>query len=161
MATGELSYVSTCLYRRIHECLQDYVSPDVLRQTKSQKKLVLTGVSRFNTKPKTGISFLEENKLIYTDPNEPRARSLAAFLKNSTRFDKRLLGDFISKPESIDILKAFVNLFDFKGVRSSKFDILSDVLQLTISIEICSRCDAGLAGDIPSSRGVATDQSNH
>ncbi len=86
-------------------------------QTKSQKKLVLTGAARFNAKPKAGILFLEENKLIYTDPNEPRARSLAMFLKSSTRLDKRLLGDFISKPDNIEILKAFIGLFDFKNVR--------------------------------------------
>ncbi|KAI0831147.1 Sec7-domain-containing protein [Trametes gibbosa] len=86
-----------------------------LQETKSKKKLVLTGASRFNTKPKTGLAFLEENKLIYTDPNEPRAVSLAKFLKNSARIDKRLLGDFISRPDNIDVLKAFMELFDFKG----------------------------------------------
>lgn len=85
-------------------------------KTKAQKKLVLTGASRFNTKPKTGISFLEENKLIYTDPNEPRSHSLAVFLKKNTRLDKRLLGDFISKPEHIDVLKEFIGLFDFENV---------------------------------------------
>ena len=100
---------------------QDYVSPDSLRQVKAQKKLVLTGASRFNAKPKTGIAFLEENKLIYSDPNEPRAHSLAAFLKNCTSLDKRLLGDYISKPDNIDLLKAFVGLFDFNKVRILKW----------------------------------------
>ena len=76
----------------------------------------MTGASRFNTKPKTGISFLEDNKLIFTDPSEPRPHSLAKFLKSCTRLDKRLLGDFISKPENLDVLKAFVSLFDFKNV---------------------------------------------
>ena len=88
-------------------------------QTKSQKKRVLTGASRFNAKPKTGIAYLEENKLIYDDPNEPRPYSLAKFLKSSTRLDKRLLGDFISRQENIEVLKAFVGLFDFKNVRVS------------------------------------------
>ena len=83
---------------------------------------MLTGAARFNLKPKTGIAFLEENKLIYTDPNESRDHSLAVFLKSSTRLDKRLLGDFISKPENIELLKAFMELFDFKGVsRNGKF----------------------------------------
>ncbi|EKM55633.1 uncharacterized protein PHACADRAFT_121344 [Phanerochaete carnosa HHB-10118-sp] len=106
---------------------EDYIALDDLRQTKSQKKLVLTGVSRFNAKPKTGISFFEENKLIYTDPDEPRAKSLAVFLKNSTRLDKRLLGDFISKPENIDILKAFISLFGFKG--KSVADAMRELLE--------------------------------
>lgn len=77
---------------------------------------MLTGAARFNTKPKTGIAFLEENRLIYNDPDESREHSLAMFLKSSTRLDKRLLGDFLSKPENADLLKAFMGLFDFKDV---------------------------------------------
>ncbi len=77
----------------------------------------MTGAARFNAKPKTGLAFLEENKLIYSDPNEPRPLSLAKFLRNSARIDKRLLGDFISRPDNIEVLKEFLRLFDFKGVR--------------------------------------------
>ncbi|KAF8078137.1 hypothetical protein FPV67DRAFT_1464319 [Lyophyllum atratum] len=95
----------------------EFPTPESLIQTKSQKKLILTGAARFNAKPKTGIAFLEENKLIYTDLSDEitKAHSLASFLKSCTRLDKRLLGDFISKPEHIDILKAFIGLFDFKN----------------------------------------------
>ncbi|OCH87410.1 Sec7-domain-containing protein [Obba rivulosa] len=91
-----------------------FAFPDELMHVKSRKKLILTGVARFNAKPKTGLSFLEENKLIYTDPDEPRPVSLAKFLKSSTRLDKRVIGDFISKPENTEVLKAFMSLFDFK-----------------------------------------------
>ncbi|KAG5650374.1 hypothetical protein H0H81_012461 [Sphagnurus paluster] len=94
-----------------------FPSPESLMQTKSQKKLILAGAARFNAKPKSGVTFLEENKLIYTDLSEEvtKAHSLASFLKSCTRLDKRLLGDFISKPENIEILKAFIQLFDFKN----------------------------------------------
>ncbi|KAI0797843.1 Sec7-domain-containing protein [Abortiporus biennis] len=92
----------------------NYTPVEQLIQTKSQKKLVLTGASRFNAKPKTGLLFLEENKLIYADPDEPRPLSLAKFLKSCTRLDKRLLGDYLSKPENLDLLKAFMSLLDFK-----------------------------------------------
>ena len=79
----------------------------------------MTAASRFNTKPKVGLSFLEENKLIYADVTDPtdRPKSLAKFLKSCGRLDKRVLGDFISRPENIDVLKAFISLFDFKDVR--------------------------------------------
>jgi brefeldin A-resistance guanine nucleotide exchange factor 1 len=87
-------------------------------QSKSRKKLVLTGAARFNTKPKAGIAFLEENKLIYADQLS-QDQSLATFLKGCTRLDKRLLGDFISKPDNIKVLKAFIELFDFKDVSSN------------------------------------------
>ena len=78
----------------------------------------MTGAALFNTKPKTGIAFLEEHKLIYADVNDDisPAKSLAIFLKGCTRLDKRLLGDFISKPENIEVLKAYISLFNFSNV---------------------------------------------
>jgi brefeldin A-resistance guanine nucleotide exchange factor 1 len=78
----------------------------------------LTGAARFNTKPKTGLAFLEENGLIYADLSDTvdKPLSLARFLKSCSRLDKRLLGDFISKPDNIDVLKAFIGLFDFQNV---------------------------------------------
>ncbi|KAI0256486.1 Sec7-domain-containing protein [Lactifluus subvellereus] len=93
-----------------------YVSAEELMQRKSKKRLILTGAARFNSKPKTALTFLEENGLIYHDLCEEitRPQSLARFLKSSTRIDKKLLGDFISKPENIDVLQAFIGLFDFR-----------------------------------------------
>ena len=90
-------------------------------QAKSRKKLVLTGAARFNAKPKTGLAFLEENNIINPEwtPDMSRETSIATFLKSCTRLDKRLLGDFISKPENAPILKAFIGLFDFKGVSTN------------------------------------------
>ena len=78
----------------------------------------MTAASRFNAKPKVGLSFLEENKLIYADVSDPadRPKSLARFLKNCGRLDKRVLGDFISRPEETEVLRAFISLFDFKDV---------------------------------------------
>ena len=84
---------------------------------KSTKNLVSTGVARFNANPKSGLVFLEENKLIYANPDVPRPQSLAEFLKTCVRIDKRILGDFISKPDNVDVLEAFIGLFDFKNVR--------------------------------------------
>ncbi|KAL4065359.1 hypothetical protein V8B97DRAFT_2022848 [Scleroderma yunnanense] len=91
-----------------------FTSPEDLMLSKSRKKLVLTGAAKFNSKPKLGVAFLEENGLIYANNSEPRPRSLAKFLKSCTRLDKRLLGDYISKPDNVDLLKEFIGLFDFK-----------------------------------------------
>ncbi|KIJ60626.1 hypothetical protein HYDPIDRAFT_43160 [Hydnomerulius pinastri MD-312] len=94
----------------------EFALPEELMQNKSRKKLVLTGAARFNSKPKLGLAFLEENKLIYSDlsPEVSRAKSLAIFLKSCTHLDKRLLGDYLSKPDNLELLKEFMNLFDFK-----------------------------------------------
>ncbi|KAN0075361.1 hypothetical protein V8E55_011384 [Tylopilus felleus] len=107
----------------------DFESPERLLQNKSRKKLVLTGAARFNSKPKLGLAFLEENKLIYSDlsPEVSRAKSLAKFLKSSTRLDKRLLGDYVSKPDNLELLKEFMNLFDFKD--KSMVDAMREMLE--------------------------------
>jgi len=69
--------------------------------------------------------FLEENKLVYGDPEVPRPQSLAGFLKTCARIDKRILGDFISKPDNLDVLEAFIGLFDFKDVRPITYFLLA------------------------------------
>lgn len=114
-------------YKMSIEVLQEFESPEQLLQNKYRKKLVLTGAARFNSKPKLGLAFLEENKLIYSDlsPEVSRAKSLATFLKSSTRLDKRLLGDYLSKPDNLELLREFMNLFDFKDVT---YFFSSDVL---------------------------------
>jgi len=85
--------------------------------TKEKKRLLLTGAARFNKSPKTGIAFLKEHSFVNETPG-----SLATYLKNTPRLDKRLLGDFISKPSNTDILNAFMALFDFKGVRDCRME---------------------------------------
>jgi brefeldin A-resistance guanine nucleotide exchange factor 1 len=43
-------------------------------------------------------------------------KARARFLRNSTRLDKKLLGEYISRPDGVGLLKAFIGLFDFSGV---------------------------------------------
>ena len=87
-------------------------------QTKAEKKLILAGAAQFNRKPKAGIAFLEEHKLIYQDLSDTvdKNKSLAMFLKSCNRIDKKVLGEFLAKPENLDLLKTFMSLIDFKGV---------------------------------------------
>lgn len=84
---------------------------------------MLEGVVRFNEKPKDGIAFLEAKGLIYTEENAdlPRHEVLAAFLKQCPRLDKRLLGDYLSRPDNIETLRSFIGLFDFQDVRFAVF----------------------------------------
>jgi brefeldin A-resistance guanine nucleotide exchange factor 1 len=77
----------------------------------------------FNAKPKNGIAFLEKQGLITPSPDdegtddEKKQKAIARFLRSSTRLDKKLLGEYISRPDQVELLKAFIGLFDFKGVR--------------------------------------------
>lgn len=79
---------------------------------------MLAGASYFNTKPKEGIQFFVENGLVPKDQDGPsKAQSLARFLKQCPRLDKKLLGDFLSRPDNRDVLDAFIQLFDFREVQ--------------------------------------------
>ena len=83
----------------------------------------------FNAKPKTGLAFLEKQGIIVPDSTESgteedkRIKANAKFLRHSARLDKKLLGDYISRPDQIELLKAFIGLFDFKGVSCSFFNL--------------------------------------
>lgn len=45
-----------------------------------------------------------------------REESLARFFKTGPRLDKKLLGDFISRPDQLEVLRAFMGLMEFDGV---------------------------------------------
>ncbi|CED82462.1 Pattern-formation protein/guanine nucleotide exchange factor [Phaffia rhodozyma] len=92
-----------------------FPSFEFLAETKERKRILLVGASRFNTKPKTGLTYLEEHGLLITEPGLSRNQAIASLLKSSPRLDKKVLGEYISRPENIEVLKAFIEMFDFKG----------------------------------------------
>lgn len=100
---------------------QNAIPTDTLTSRKDRKGVLLIGASLFNAKPKQGVAMLEKEGLITPDPGpgteeEKRWKGIARFLRSSSRLDKRELGDYISRPDHLGLLKAFIGLFDFKGV---------------------------------------------
>jgi hypothetical protein len=143
---------------------QEFPEPESLIHAKSQKKLIVTAAARFNTKPKQGVAFLEENQLIYTDlpadaPESAKAHNLAVFLKGCARLDKRLLGDYLSREENLPLLKAFMGLFDFRNVCS--FVSFSLIILIFFFSETDRRCDARTCGDFPTPGRGPADCSHH
>ncbi|KAF8498362.1 Sec7-domain-containing protein [Gautieria morchelliformis] len=108
----------------------DAPHPEELLRHKSQKRLMLAGASRFNAKPKEGIQFFIENGLVPQIKGEDgvsKTQSLARFLKKCPRLDKKLLGDFLSRPDNRGVLDAFIQLFDFK--EKTIADAMRDLLE--------------------------------
>ncbi|SNX82559.1 related to golgi-specific brefeldin a-resistance guanine nucleotide exchange factor 1 [Melanopsichium pennsylvanicum] len=88
---------------------------EALALQKAKKATILDGASRFNAKPKDGLAFLEKEGLLdYGDASMPREDRIARFLKECPRLDKKLVGDYIGRPDNVKVLEAFVRLFDFK-----------------------------------------------
>lgn len=94
--------------------LGSYPDPRALRESRSRKKLIAKGANKFNESPKGGLAYLQD-KGIVSDAKDPVA--VATFLKGTTRVNKKVLGDFISKTGNEAILEAFMDQFDFSGKR--------------------------------------------
>ncbi|KAF5990130.1 hypothetical protein FBULB1_242 [Fusarium bulbicola] len=92
----------------------DFPDPATLREQRRKKKIIIKGASKFNEKPKAGLGYLEAQGII-KDATDPVA--VAKFLKGTSRVNKKVLGDFISKRGNEEILGAFLGLFDFSGKR--------------------------------------------
>jgi golgi-specific brefeldin A-resistance guanine nucleotide exchange factor 1 len=92
----------------------EYPDPDVLREQRRKKRIIIRGTSKFNEKPKAGLGYLEAQGLI-KDARDPV--EVATFLKGTSRVSKAVLGDFLSKKGNEAILENFMSLFDFSGKR--------------------------------------------
>ena len=92
----------------------DITSHEQLMALKYKKKLITTATEQFNTKPAKGVAYLQEMGLIKTpmDPVE-----VAQFMRTNPHLDKKQLGDYISNRKNANILEAFVQSFDFSGLR--------------------------------------------
>jgi brefeldin A-resistance guanine nucleotide exchange factor 1 len=93
---------------------EGYLDPETLRERRRRKKFIIKGTSKFNESPKGGLAYLQEKGVI---ENVSDPVSLAKFLSETSRTNKRVMGDFLSKKGNEAILDAFMDQFDFTGKR--------------------------------------------
>lgn len=67
--------------------------------------MLTSGTEKFNTKPKKGIEFLQEHGLLSTPLNPIE---IATFLKENPLLDKKMIGEYISNRNNIDVLNSFI-----------------------------------------------------
>ncbi|KAK6438732.1 GDP/GTP exchange factor for ARF [Oleoguttula sp. CCFEE 5521] len=110
-----LSYVQFIAERLDDSPVTDGL-PDIttLREQRRRKKIIIKGTTKFNESPKAGIAYLASQGII-EDPND--AQSVTKFLRGTTRIDKKMLGEFISKRDNSAILEAYLEQFEFAEMR--------------------------------------------
>ncbi|KAK8059706.1 Sec7 domain-containing protein [Apiospora saccharicola] len=96
---------------------EGYLDPESLKKQRALKRTIIKGANRFNEKPEKGLAFLQSEGII-DDISDPK--SVAKFLRGTSRISKKVLGDFISKKNNDKLLEAFVDLFDFSGKRADE-----------------------------------------
>ncbi|KAK0672673.1 hypothetical protein QBC41DRAFT_379451 [Cercophora samala] len=96
---------------------EGYPDPEVLREKRRRKKLIIKGANKFNENPKGGLAYLQDKGII-ADAKDPVC--VAKFLAGTTRVNKKQLGEFLTKRGNEAILDAFMDQFDFSGKRADE-----------------------------------------
>lgn len=110
-----LGYVQSLAQRLNDDSITEGLPPrETLQKQRMRKKIIIKGATKFNESPKAGIAFLASQNVI-ENSDDPRA--VAKFFKGTTRLDKRVLGEYISKRSNEALLTAFLETFDFAGLR--------------------------------------------
>lgn len=90
-------------------------SPHKLISNKNQKTSFVNCTEILNENPKEGIKALVERGFIKDSKD---LKELAKFFSTkSVRLNKKVLGEFLAKPKNADLLREFINLFDFVDLR--------------------------------------------
>ncbi|ODV76794.1 GDP/GTP exchange factor for ARF [Suhomyces tanzawaensis NRRL Y-17324] len=98
----------------LNKDLSDLPIPQLI-ENKNQKTSFIKCADLLNDKPKEGIKALESNGFISDQKNIPELANF--FFTKSGRLNKKVLGEFLAKPSSIEILRSFIKLFDFAEMR--------------------------------------------
>jgi len=93
---------------------EGYPDQDKLREQRRRKRLIIQGAAKFNENPKAGLAYLNAQGII---EDVKDAKSVATFLKGTTRISKKIFGEFIAKKGNEAVLEAFVDSFNFDGKR--------------------------------------------
>jgi len=110
-----LGFVQSMHERLNNEPEKDgFSSLEHLRRQRELKKTIIQGATKFNEKPKAGLAYLASQKII---DNVESPQSIAKFLRGTSRIDKRVLGEYLSKKGNESLLIAFLDTFDFKDLR--------------------------------------------
>ncbi|PWN27914.1 hypothetical protein BDZ90DRAFT_231692 [Jaminaea rosea] len=92
---------------------EDFPPQESLKESRGRKDALLEGARRFNQKPKDGLAYFEQQGFISMKDGS-RDHSIAKFLMDCPRLDKKLLGDYLSRPGNEGVLDSFLRLFDFQ-----------------------------------------------
>ncbi|PWW79256.1 Sec7-domain-containing protein [Tuber magnatum] len=120
-----LGYIGFISERLNHELVTEgYPDPETLQKQRARKQIIINGANKFNEDPKKGIQYLVSESIIDRADNPD---SIARFLKGTSRINKKLLGEYLSKKSNMDILTVFMEMFDFSGKRVD--EALRDMLE--------------------------------
>lgn len=123
---------------------------------KEKKTYFVKCTELFNKSPKKGLAALCEKGFI-KDPADPKEVA-EFFFHKSTRLNKKMLGEFLAKPSNIELLKHFMTLFEFDGLRVDEalrlmlkaFRLPGESQQIERIVELFAEAYVGCQSDLTS-----------
>jgi len=100
--------------KNMEPVVEGFPTLEQLRKQRELKKSIIKGATKFNEKPKAGLAYLASQGII---DNVDNPEAVAKFLRGTSRIDKKELGEYLSKRGSEALLSAFLDTFDFSGIR--------------------------------------------
>ncbi|KAK6201186.1 GDP/GTP exchange factor for ARF [Scheffersomyces amazonensis] len=88
--------------------------PELIKD-RTKKTTFIKCTELLNEKPKKGLKALQDGGFIKS--SEDAEEIAKFFFTKAGRLNKKVLGEFLAKPDNIELLKHFMNLFDFDGLR--------------------------------------------
>lgn len=84
--------------------------PEELEERKQRKEVMETGIDMFNRKPKKGVQFLQEHKLIGASVED-----VAKWLLSDERLEKTIIGDYLGENDehSKAVMCAYIDAMNF------------------------------------------------
>ena len=83
-----------------------------LADARRAKTLLVQSAELFNTNPKKAFAFLVEHQITSKEVSPPE---IAKYLRRTAGLDKKHVGELISKPSNIEILREYLADFHFAG----------------------------------------------
>jgi brefeldin A-resistance guanine nucleotide exchange factor 1 len=113
---GILSLISA-IHDRIKRVKTDPFEQPVhnLIKNRNHKTAFIKCTEILNENPKKGVQALQENGFIKDSSDINEVANF--FFSKSGRLNKKLLGEYLAKPSNTELLKKFIDLFDFAGLR--------------------------------------------
>ncbi|KAJ2169142.1 GDP/GTP exchange factor for ARF [Coemansia sp. RSA 562] len=87
-----------------------------LQDRRRHKETMMQAARLFNEKPKDGVAYLHRVGVLNADGSEA-AQQLATFLRSTPTINKKLLGEYLSKPSNLEVLQTYMQQLDFSGRR--------------------------------------------
>ena len=87
-----------------------------LRTIRQKKRLINQSIDLFNSNPSKSIQFLKDNN-IFSNDDSIFMHQLVKYLRETPSLDKKVIGDYLSNRKNLNILKEFINSFNFRNLR--------------------------------------------